>query len=257
MKIATFNANGIRARLEIILTWLSKEWPDVLCVQETKVQDKDFPQEPFQKLGYHCSFRGQKSYNGVAILSKPELADISFGFGDGDATEEPRLIAARLQNVHIVNTYVPQGYSPNTEKFRYKLDWFQRLHDYFSERFSSADLVLWLGDFNVAPEPIDVYDPEQLTGAIGFHPDERSALAHVQSWGFVDIFRKHNRHVRAYTFWDYRMPKAVERGLGWRIDHIWATPELAETSVRARIDVEPRGMKKPSDHTFVTAEFTI
>ena len=158
MKIATFNANGIRARLDIILNWLKKELPDVLCVQETKVQDKDFPQTPFENAGYQCAFRGQKSYNGVAILSKSEMREISYGFGDGDEAEEPRLISAQVYNTYIVNTYVPQGSAPDSDKFRYKLDWFQRLYDYFSRRFQPDNSIAWVGDFNVAPEPIDVYD---------------------------------------------------------------------------------------------------
>ena len=214
MKIATFNANGIRARLPIILDWLKKEAPQVLCIQETKVQDTDFPREPFEAIGYQCFFKGQKSYNGVAILSTTTLTDVSYGFGDGDAAEEPRLIVGRLDDMYIVNTYVPQGFAPNTDKFRYKLDWLQRLLDFFSHRFRPTESVAWLGDFNVAPEPVDVYDPEKLAGSVGFHPDEQSALEHVKSWGFIDVFRKHNMHEKQYTFWDYRMPKAVERGRG-------------------------------------------
>jgi len=257
MKIATFNANGIRARLEIILDWLRRESPDVLCLQETKVQDQDFPREPFQAIGYHCVFRGEKSYNGVAMLSRAALAKVSFGFGDGDAKEETRLVAGAIANIHIVNTYVPQGYAPNTDRFRYKLDWFQRLRDFFSAGFTHRDHVLWLGDFNIAPESIDVYDPETLFGSVGFHPDEQSALSHVMSWGFTDVFRKHNAERGQYTFWDYRVPKAVDRGKGWRIDHMWATAPLADKSLLAWIDLRPRLLPKPSDHTFLVGEFDL
>jgi exodeoxyribonuclease-3 len=257
MKVATFNANGIRARLGIILEWLTKESPDVLCLQETKVQDGDFPREPIEALGYHCTFRGQKAYNGVAILSKnlPEM--VSAGFGDGDANEEPRLIIATIHNIHIANAYIPQGHSPESDKFQYKLSWFRRLEQYFSEHFQPEAPLLWTGDFNVAPEPKDVYDPDRLLGRIGFHPEEHRALAAVKTWGFVDVFRKHESGSNMFTFWDYRIPNAVKRGMGWRIDHIWATPALADKSTKAWIDVAPRLSKRPSDHTFLVAEFEI
>jgi exodeoxyribonuclease-3 len=257
MKISTFNANGIRARLDVIQEWLAQEKPDVLCLQETKVQDADFPFQPFQKQGYHCAFRGQKSYNGVAILSKSPPQDVSFGFGDGDEKEEPRLITASIHDIPIVNTYVPQGYAPDSERFQYKLHWLQRLQDYFSRGFDPRMPLLWVGDFNVAPESIDVFDPKKLAGSVGFHPEEHKALAAVKAWGFVDVFRRHESSSNMYTFWDYRIPNAVSRGLGWRVDHIWATPGLAQKSTRAWIDVAPRLSHKPSDHTFVIAEFRI
>ena len=255
MKIATFNTNGIRARLAGVLQWLEKESPDVLCIQETKVQDVDFPREPIENLGYHCAFWGQKSYNGVAIVSKAEPESVSFGFGGDRAAEEARLITAQIGGISIVNTYVPQGYAPDSEKFQYKLEWLSRLLNYFKQRFSPDMPLLWVGDFNVALESIDVYDPERLLGNVGFHPDEHKALAAVKAWGFVDIFRRHEYRDKIYTFWDYRIPNAPSRGLGWRVDHIWATEGLADKSTRAWVDIEPRLAKKPSDHTFVLAEF--
>ena len=257
MKIASFNTNGIRARLSIIKDWLEKERPDVLCVQETKVQDKDFPRDTFEDISYHCTFRGQKAFNGVAILSKTPPIKVSFGFGDGDEKEEPRMITACIKDIPIVNTYVPQGTAPDSERFKYKLDWLHRLRGYFSKHFQPSEPLLWVGDFNVAPEPADVYDPEALIGSIGFHPEEHKALAAVKSWGFVDVFRMHHPDVKAYTFWDYRIPHAFRRGLGWRVDHIWATECLAEKSKRAWIDVAPRQLARPSDHTFILAEFEI
>lgn len=258
IKLASFNVNGIRARLSLVQEWLAGERPDVLCLQETKVQDGDFPEGPLGELGYHCVFRGQKAYNGVAILSNSALRDVSFGFGDGDAAEETRLITGTYENlVTVVNSYVPQGVAPESEKFRYKLDWLQRLRDFFSRRFHPDSYLVWVGDFNVAPEAIDVYDPQSLFGSIGYHPDEHAALSALKAWGFIDVFRRHRPEGGAYTFWDYRVPNAVKRGLGWRIDHIWATPRLAEKSTRAWIDVAPRLKQKPSDHTFIVADFDI
>ena len=255
MKIASFNANGIRARLPILLDWLQRKSPDVLCIQETKVQDVDFPRKPIEEAGYYCSFKGQKSYNGVAILSKKEPTDISTGFGDGDEKERPRLIRLTIDGTVIVNTYVPQGQDPDSEKFKYKIAWFARLKSFFKKNFNPDSKIIWLGDLNVAPDPIDVYAPEKLLGSIGYHPEEHKALNDVMEWGFVDVYRMHNPDERAYTFWDYRIPHAVKRGLGWRIDHICATRCMAAVSKKTWIDIKPRLLQKPSDHTFIIAEF--
>jgi len=257
MKVASFNSNGIRARLHIIEEWLKRHSPDVLCIQETKVQDQDFPTRPFAELAYHCTFRGQKSFNGVAIISKHAPTDVSFGFGDEDVKEEPRMMRAHIEGIPVVNTYVPQGTAPDSERFQYKLKWFQRLRDYFSKHFEPSEPLLWMGDFNVAPEPIDVYDPVKLLGSVCFHPEEHKALSEVKSWGFVDVFRVHHPTEKAFTFWDYRIPHAFRHSLGWRLDHIWATQCLADKSTRAWIDAAPRQLEKPSDHTFMVAEFEI
>jgi exodeoxyribonuclease-3 len=257
MKVASFNSNGIRARLLIIEEWLQNEMPDVLCIQETKVQDQDFPTQPFEQLAYHCTFRGQKSFNGVAILSKSPPTDVSFGFGDGDVKEEPRMIIAHIEGVPVVNTYVPQGTAPDSDRFQYKLEWFRRLRDYFSSHFTPSEPLLWMGDFNVAPEPLDVYDPAKLLGSVCFHPEEHKVLSTVKSWGFVDVFRMHHPKEKAFTFWDYRILHSVSHGLGWRVDHIWATKCMAEKSKTAWIDVVPRRWEKPSDHTFIVAEFEL
>ncbi|MBW1994420.1 MAG: exodeoxyribonuclease III, partial [Deltaproteobacteria bacterium] len=206
MKVASFNTNGIRARLPILLTWIEKETPDVLCIQETKVQDHDFPRQPFTEMGYHCSFKGEKSYNGVAILNRAIPESVRIGFGRSDEPEEARLIMSQVMGISIVNTYVPQGQDPGSEKFAYKLNWFKSLKSYFEKYFTPDAALIWAGDFNVAPEPIDVYDPEKLLGSIGYHPDEHKALQDVKNWGFVDVFRKHNPDARQYTFWDYRIP---------------------------------------------------
>ncbi len=257
MKIATFNANGIRARLAILLEWIDTHHPDVLCIQETKVQDPDFPETAFKEKGYHCVYKGQKSYNGVAILSNVVPESVDIGIRKDDPDEEARLIMARIQGISVVNTYVPQGQDPESDKFKYKLDWFSRLLNYFKENFDPEDPLVWTGDFNVAVDPIDVYDPEKLLGSVCYHPKEHEAIRKVKDWGFEDVFRRHHSEPKLYTFWDYRIPNSVKRGLGWRIDHIWATRPLAEKSQTAWIDLDARLLPKPSDHTFLVAEFGV
>jgi len=256
MKIASFNVNSIRARLPIVIDWLTEESPDVLCVQELKCQDKDFPQKAFQEINYNMAFKGEKSYNGVAILSKLLIKDVKMGFNE-EETYGPRLITATINNILIINTYVPQGFAPDSEKFIEKLDWFKNFHAFLNKNFDPEMPLVWLGDFNVAPEGIDVYDPEKLYGHVGYHPDEHAALKRLKDWGFVDIFRKHNPGPDQFTFWDYRIKNAVKRNLGWRIDHIWATKSLANKSVDCWIDREPRLREKPSDHTPIIVEFEV
>lgn len=256
MKVATFNVNSIRARLSTVLEWLKKESPDALCMQETKVIDKEFPEEDLEKAGYFSVYRGEKGYNGVAIISKKRLEDVHIGF-DKDESEGSRIISANISGITVFNTYVPQGFHPLSDKFREKLDWLQRLYDDFAGTFQPDEPILWVGDFNVAPEAIDVHDPKRLLGHVGFHPDEHATLLKFREWGFVDVFRLHNKNPEQYTFWDYRLRNAVEKKKGWRIDHIWATKTMAEKSVKAWIDMGPRLSDKPSDHTIVVAEFSI
>ncbi|TFH42372.1 MAG: exodeoxyribonuclease III [Chrysiogenales bacterium] len=257
MKIATFNVNSIRARMDILRRWISDNDPDVLCLQETKVVDDAFPVDELEAIGYRAAYRGEKSYNGVAILSRHPMEGVSFGFDGKGKDDGTRLIAARIRDITIVNTYVPQGTSPDSERFAYKLDWFRRLREFFSDRYSPESPLLWLGDFNVAPEPIDVHDPARLLGHVGYHPEEHRALAGVRSFGFVDIFRKHRPDPGHYSFWDYRARDAVARGLGWRVDHIWGTETMASRSIDASIDRAPRLWERPSDHAPVVAEFTL
>jgi exodeoxyribonuclease-3 len=258
LKAATFNANSIRTRLEQVLAWLGREAPDVLCLQETKVQDQDFTAEPFRAAGYHVVFRGQKAYAGVAIVSREEPQEVAFGLDDGGEPDEARLIRAVIGGIPVVNTYVPQGRSPDSEHFQYKLEWLARLQALFERHYSPQKPLLWVGDFNVAPEPIDVHDPKRLKKHVDFHPEARAALERVKEWGFVDVFRLHHPdEPEQYTFWDYRVRNALERGLGWRVDHIWATESLARKSTGAWIDVEARRAERPSDHTFLVAEFAL
>jgi exodeoxyribonuclease-3 len=256
MKIASFNVNSVRTRLPIITQWMQQNRPDVLCLQETKVQDKDFPAEPFSEIGYNCAFKGQKSYNGVALFSTHKIQNLSFGFDD-EPKDEPRLIKAKIKKINIVNTYVPQGFEPDSDKFQYKLQWFDRLLKFFEAHFKPTDMLVWLGDFNIAPEARDLYDPDGLFGSVCYHPDVHKALQKVIKWGFVDVFRKQCDEPGQYTFWDYRLPNSFKRNLGWRLDHIMATKPAAAKCTACYIDKEPRAAERPSDHTPIIAEFKL
>jgi len=266
LKVATYNVNSVRARLELVLEWLRREAPDILCLQETKVQDKDFPEEPFREAGYHVVFRGRKAHAGVAIVSQEKPLEVAFGLDDGGPSagsgegesDEARLIRAVIRGIPVVNTYVPQGRSPDSPHFRYKLEWLARLRARFEQHYSPQEPLLWMGDFNVAPEPMDVHNPKRLKKHVDFHPEARAALERVREWGFVDVFRLHHPNEPGqYTFWDYRAREALERGLGWRVDHIWATEPLARKATRSWIDVEARRAERSSDHTFLVAEFAL
>ena len=256
MKFATFNTNSVRTRLPILLEWIAKESPDILCLQETKVQDADFPVEPFEKAGYHVIARGQKSYNGVAILSKSPPKEVRRDlFSGGDA--QARFISAAIQGVSVVNVYVPQGFQVGSEKFRYKLEWLRTLLKYIADQHVPSDLLIMAGDFNVAMKDVDVYDPETLRGGVGFHADEQALMGEFFDWGLEDVFRKHFPEGKHFTFWDYRIPNGFKRDLGWRIDYILATAPLAEKSRTVRVDRSARALPKPSDHTFLVVEFEL
>lgn len=255
MKVASFNVNSLRARMAILLEWIKTVSPDILCLQETKAPDSAFPEEEFQKIGFNAVFKGEKTFNGVAILSRVPFKDYHYGFED--SSEAARLISVKIKGIAVINTYVPQGFHPLSEKFREKLDWLQRLYYYLTENYKPSMPIIWTGDFNIAPEPKDIYDPELLRGHIGFHPDEHAVLLKFKKWGFIDVFRLHNSESGQYTFWDYTIRNAVKKGMGWRIDHIWATKVIAEKSTMSSIDIGPRLLSKPSDHTPVIAEFRI
>jgi exodeoxyribonuclease-3 len=187
-------------------------------------------------------------------LEEPE--DVSFGFDDGGQPDEARLIRAVIKGLPVVNTYVPQGRSVDSEHFEYKLEWFIRLKELFADNYEPDEPLLWMGDFNVAPRPIDIYNPDRLENHVDFHPDARAALDKVRDWGFVDVFRKHHSDEEdQYTYYDYRAKDPIERGVGWRVDHVWATKPLAERSVDSWIDLDARRAERPSDHTFLVAEF--
>jgi len=229
----------------------------VVCLQETKVQDGEFPQAALGRLGYRSLFRGEKGFNGVAVLSREPQELLGVGLDDGGPPDESRLILVRLLGLPILNTYVPQGTAPDSDRFQYKLDWLLRVRRFLERHFMPNEPLVWVGDFNVAPEPRDVYDPEELRGSIGFHPMEHKALEEVRRWGLVDVFRLQVTEGGHYTFWDYRIRNALARGMGWRVDHIWATEPMARKCRRAWIDAELRGFERPSDHAPTLAEFQI
>jgi exodeoxyribonuclease-3 len=256
-KIATFNVNGVRARLTIILDWLRQQRPDLLCLQETKCQDKDFPFAAFQEAGYTACVRGQKAYNGVAVLSRKQPEGVLRELGMEELDDEARSIAVQVDGLWVLNTYVPQGREPDTPAFDYKLRFFRRLKEWLGGRMDLQKPLIWLGDLNVAPGERDVFDPARLDGHTGYHPAERQALAEVMSLGFVDLFRKHHPDARQFTFWDYRLPKSFQRNLGWRLDHILATDAAAGASLACDVDTAPRGLPKPSDHTPVWAQLEL
>lgn len=254
VKIATWNVNSIIARQPVALKWLERERPDVLCLQETKCTEEKFPRAAFEKLGYVVEAHGQPTYNGVAILARGRIEDVQRGFPDAEEPSHARLIAAAVGGVRIVNVYVPNGQSVGSEKFEFKLDWLRRLRDFLDEHYWADDEVLLCGDFNIAPEDRDCYDPSLWRGRILFSQPEKEALAHVKDWGFTDAFRLHEERGGFYSWWDYRA-SAFRRNEGLRIDHVWVSEPLAARSRRAWIDKEPRGWERPSDHTPVVAEF--
>jgi len=258
MRIATFNANSIRSRLEVILAWIAQHRPDVLCVQETKAQDADFPREAIEAAGLRVAFKGEKAYNGVAVMARGEPLEVrQIGLDDGGPRDEARLLWVQWRNVHVVNTYVPQGREIDHAMYLYKLEWFRRLRRFFDRHFKPQDLLLWAGDLNVAAEPIDVHAPEDYADHVCFHADVRRAFAECRAWGFVDVFRKHHPEPGQYTFFDYRTPNALKRGMGWRLDYLLASPALAARSVDCAIDLEPRRAQPSSDHTFLSATFNL
>ncbi len=256
-KIATFNVNSLKARLPIVEHFLRTASPDIVCFQETKCQDAQFPVDFFRECGYFSAFRGMKSYNGVAVVSKTEADEATFGFGDGEDGEQDgaRLAVTRFGELVVICSYVPQGKSMELPDFQYKLRFFQRIRALLERRFRATDLLLWTGDLNVAPEDMDVTHPENKRDHVCFSQEAKDALAGVVSWGLVDVFRKHRPDPGEFSFWDYRVANALERNIGWRIDHLFATEALAARSVDAHVVRELRAMERPSDHTAVVGVF--
>ena len=256
MKIATWNVNSINVRLEQVLKWLESTKTDVLCLQETKCTDDKFPFEPIKEAGFEIAFTGEKSYNGVAIISKHELKNVQKNFHDDELNAPKRLIAATVKDIRIVNTYIPNGTELWSDKFKFKLDWLQRLRKLFDETCDLEGDILLCGDFNVAPGELDVWNVKRWEGKLHFSKPERAAMHHVKQWGFIDLFRQQNGDLQEFSWWNYRMG-AFQKNHGLRIDHIWTSKSLAEKCTGCRIDKEPRSWERPSDHTPVVAEFDL
>jgi exodeoxyribonuclease III len=254
MKIATWNINSVRRRLPLVIQWLTSNRPDVLCLQETKVQDNEFPADAFREAGYHAAFRGMKGYNGVATLSLQEPESTLHGLCEGPDSEDVRILQTVVAGIPIVNTYVPQGHRIGTDRYVFKLEWFHRVRRYFSERLRPDMPAIWLGDLNVAPEPIDVYHPDRRVNDPDFHIDAREAYRHAAEWGFIDVFRNLYPERVQYTYWDY-YGNAFQHNWGWRIDHIMATAPLAAACRACEVDLDTRRVPGASDHAAVWAEF--
>ena len=253
MLIATWNINSILARMPLVLRWLDDVKPDVVCMQETKCTDDKFPTLVFQERGYQCQLFGQQSYNGVAILSRCECQTTHRGYPGDDETAQSRLITSTVNDIQIVNVYIPNGQAVGSEKYEMKLGWMRRLRAFFDQNYDPTRPVLLCGDFNVAPEERDVHDVRLWQGRIMFSEQERATLQQIKDWGFTDAFRLHNEEGGKFTWWDYRAG-AFRRNLGLRIDHVWVTEPLVSRSVRTWIDLDPRTWEKPSDHAPMIAE---
>ncbi len=241
-----------------MLGWLDSYSPDVLALQETKARNEDFPEKEIRERGWNVVYQGEKSYNGVAVISKNPADAADFGLGDDAGESNTRLAVCRFGDVHVINTYVPQGQSLDSDKFAFKLEWFRRLRRCLDSRFDPArDKVVWVGDLNVAPTPIDVYDSKAVWPHVCHCREVIDAFAGVCDFGFADVFRAFIPEADRFTFWDYRQKGSLDRNRGWRIDHILATPPMAGLARACAVDVEPRRRERPSDHTFVYADFSI
>ena len=254
MKIATWNVNSIRARMERLCAWLAAQAPDVLCLQETKVEDNVFPALELESLGYHAAAYGQKTYNGVAVLARQPFDDIVRGFGDGIEDAQARFLVVRVGKLRVGSLYVPNGQAVGTDKFRYKLAWLERWRAWLATHADVSQPLVFCGDINVAPEDRDVHDPEAWRNQVMCHPDERAALAEVRRWGLVDVFRQLHSEPGLYTWWDYRQ-LGFPKNRGLRIDHILCTEPMAARCRSVGIDREARKGQTPSDHAPVVAEF--
>lgn len=254
MKIATWNVNSIRARQERVLAWLAAEQPDVFCLQELKVADEEFEGAPYEELGYQMALHGQRTYNGVAILAKEPIVDVARTLADEDDDPQARLIAGTVRGVRVVSVYCPNGGEVGSDKWIYKLRWFERLHGWLG-RHADPDAPLALcGDYNVAPDDKDVKNPDLWAATTLCHPDARAAVARLSDWGLFDVVRHHNPEGGIYSWWDYRM-LGFPKNDGLRIDHVFATRGLAERSRSAGIDRNARKGQRPSDHAPVWAVF--
>jgi exodeoxyribonuclease-3 len=256
LKLATWNVNSIRARHDAVLSWIARVEPDVLCMQETKVEDDDFPTDELLRLGYAVVMAGQKTYNGVAIASRIPMTDVALGLLDEPEPVDKRLLRATVGGVRVYCAYVPNGKSPASRSFTEKLAWLGRLRQTLESEATPERPVVVCGDFNIAPDDRDVFSPEVMRGQLHFHPEEHRALADLVGFGLLDVFRLHHHEGGSFSWWDYRSG-AFDRDQGLRIDLIFATKPLADRCTSTAIDIAPRSGDKPSDHVPVLATFDV
>jgi exodeoxyribonuclease III len=254
MKIATWNVNSLRARLDPVLAWIERVQPDVLCMQETKVLDSEFPTEEFQRLGYGVVMAGEKSYNGVAIAARGLLRDVKVGLLGASRSDDKRLISAVYKRTHLFCCYVPNGKSVESPDFEYKLRWLQDLRTTVDAWTSPDKNVVVCGDFNVAREARDLYDVNAFLGQTHFHPREHAALDALLDFGLSDAFRLHNQAAEQYSWWDYRAG-SFQKNTGLRIDYVFVSEPLKQRCTATWMDVTERDRDKPSDHIPVISEF--
>lgn len=253
-KIVTWNVNSINARLDRLLAFLARESPDYLCLQELKCLDEKYPYEAIKTAGYESAVFGQKTYNGVAILAKKPLKVHARGFSDGSSDEAARFISVQDGDLTVMCAYVPNGQSVDSEKYGYKLEWLSRAKRFMTAHYKQSDKIVLVGDFNIAPDDRDVYDPIGWAGQIHCSLKEREALASLTSFGFIDTLRMHHDEGGIYSWWDYRELGFV-KNKGLRIDLIYATPPMAMRCTGVRVDRDERKGEKASDHAPVIAEF--
>ncbi|MFQ5599241.1 MAG: exodeoxyribonuclease III [Candidatus Krumholzibacteriia bacterium] len=256
MRIASWNVNSVRARQDRVLEWLDTQQIGVLCMQETKVPDDRFPTDAFRELGYGVALHGQKTYNGVAIVSTEPLADVRMGFEDGEDEGSARLLSATVRGVRVFSAYVPNGQVVGSSAYEAKLRWLERLRALLERRHGADEPVAVCGDFNIAAEERDVHDPEFWRTQVLFHPTAREALQHFCAFGMTDTFRLHHQEAEKYSWWDYRQ-LAFPKNRGLRIDYVFATPALADRCTDAWIDRDARKGPSPSDHAPVVASFEV
>lgn len=253
LKIATWNVNSLRVRLPQVLDWLQTHKPDILALQETKLTDNQFPIGIIQAAGYHATFAGQKTYNGVALLSRVEGCDVIRDL-PGLTDPQRRLLGATYDGLRVLNLYVPNGATVDSEKYQYKLNWLNQLHNYVYDSLNHHSHVIVLGDFNIAPEDRDIHDPKAWEGSVLVSQPERAALQKLLKLGLHDTFRLFEQPAESFSWWDYR-GNAFRRNHGVRIDLILASTPLSSACTASMIDITPRHSERPSDHAPVIATF--
>lgn len=253
MKVATWNVNSLRVRLDHVIDWLSTNGPDVLCLQEIKMINEGFPLDRFADIGYHAIVNGQKTYNGVAVLSRQPALDVEMDIPGLDDPQR-RFLAGTIDDIRVIDVYVPNGQEPGSEKFAYKFNWFQRLHDYIAGQLLTYERLVLVGDFNITPTDDDVHDPEEWAGKIHCTDEERAILQALLDLGLNDSFRIFDQEPATFSWWDYRAA-AFRRNRGLRIDLILSSDPLNDGCSACYVDKNPRKLDRPSDHTPVVAEF--